>query len=318
MKKFFVITIFLSAYILSAQEIPSSEKRIYLVDLTKSMEGMGGNAVILPEVKRQLSEAILDIEDTTTEVVIIPFTDHPFEAIRGYSSEKDSLAALVRNLKVRRGDTNIADAWSVGVDEMDSTKICYLFMLTDGIHNFGPTKEELYARLEQWQIDAANTYYFAFYVMLTPQAREQPICDIVAQTDKMWLIESMNIGLSLVQTPLVYMVNVYRSKSFNIPIKAKANRLFKGGTADLSVVLTIDDNPYYSLCDYKFNLEKPLLSMTLKEKMPIDSIPAIYPIHLKYSYNKDDFPLLFFTPEIFTVEVSNYADRIMTLKEKED
>ena len=72
--------------------------------------------------------------------------------------KKDSLLIGIENLSIKKGDTNIADAWSRGLQEIDSTRINYIFMLTDGVHNWGPEKEILYERLGEWQHIANNKY----------------------------------------------------------------------------------------------------------------------------------------------------------------
>ena len=55
------------------------ERRIYLVDLTRSMEGYNGAEDIFDKVKEQLSNAINAMNDTASGIVIIPFTDKPHE-----------------------------------------------------------------------------------------------------------------------------------------------------------------------------------------------------------------------------------------------
>ena len=78
---------------LYAQTI-TSEKRIYLFDVTKSMIGRGSvnTPNIFDEVKKSLEEAVDDIADSRTEIVIIPFTDKPVsneEIIHGTIAKKE-------------------------------------------------------------------------------------------------------------------------------------------------------------------------------------------------------------------------------------
>lgn len=135
-------------FILNAQNV-LQEKRIYLIDVTASMEGKGTVQTpdIFNKVKAELKDAITSIDNPTTEVVIIPFTNVPHEPVKGTIREKSILIEGIENLSIKKGDTNIADAWNSGLQEVDSTRINYIFLLTDGLHNCGPEKKILYERL---------------------------------------------------------------------------------------------------------------------------------------------------------------------------
>ena len=74
-------------------------------------------------VKNSLISTLQRIEDERTDVVIIPFTSHTFPEFNGRIAQKDSLIQYISNLSIRKGDTNIADAWAKGVACVDSTKI---------------------------------------------------------------------------------------------------------------------------------------------------------------------------------------------------
>lgn len=150
------------------------EKRIYLLDVTKSMVGKGvvETPDIFAQVKQNLIEAINEIEDPQTEIVVVPFTNTPHEIISGFVSQKDSLSGVLSDITVRNGDTNIADAWAMGVSLLDSTKVNYMFLLTDGLHNNGPSQDELYSTLKSWDWVRKGKYFFSFYVMLTSNAVE--------------------------------------------------------------------------------------------------------------------------------------------------
>ena len=173
-----IVALFVTSQILSAQA-PKTEKRIYLLDLTGSMEGRGSvhTPNILQTVKDNLAATIENIDDPNTEIVIIPFTNVPHNAIEGVASIKDSLITQIQKLGVRSGDTNIADAWSEGIKNLDNSKINYLFLLTDGLHNTGPSKQVLFERLRKWGETAPGNNEYAFYVMLTPNAKETEICE---------------------------------------------------------------------------------------------------------------------------------------------
>ena len=70
---------------LAYSQNPRAEKRIYLLDVTGSMEGKddAGAIDIFAEVKEKLANAVLEIESDNGEVVVIPFTSKTHNPIRG-------------------------------------------------------------------------------------------------------------------------------------------------------------------------------------------------------------------------------------------
>ena len=142
-----------------------NEKRIYLLDVTASMTGKGvvKTPDIFNHVKEQLTATLNNIESPQTEIVVVPFTNVVHNPIAGVISQKDSLANEISKIVIQRGDTNIEEAWRHGVSLLDSTKINYLFLLTDGLHNCGVEKDSLYNTLSEWQSIAKDKYMFAFY-----------------------------------------------------------------------------------------------------------------------------------------------------------
>ena len=215
-RQYFLLVALLSLFFNKAvAQPPLQEKRIYLVDVTASMEGKGEVETpdIFQTVKESLAETIQQIYDTTTVIEIIPFSNKVYKGIYGKVANKDSLINCVNELTIRKGDTNIADAWSYGLTRLDTTKINYFFVLTDGLHNCGPKKEELYHRLSGWNDLSAGKYMFAFYVMLTPNAKESEICRIADENRNMWKIESLDINASLVKTSLTVRKNVFYERT---------------------------------------------------------------------------------------------------------
>lgn len=182
-----------------------NEKRIYLLDVTASMIGKGAvyTPNIFDDVKQKLVNSINNVEIPLTEVVIIPFTDKPHEPIRGRISNRGSLINEINKIDIKRGDTNITDAWIRGVQELDSLQTNYVFLLTDGLHNCGTEKEILYKNLKKWDTLSAGKYMYAFYVMLTPRAKDMEIANIFENTNQMWLIESMDIDVSNLNSQLI-------------------------------------------------------------------------------------------------------------------
>lgn len=293
---------------------PLVEKRIYLLDVTKSMEGKGivPTPNIFDSVKLNLITAIKDIQDEKTEIVIIPFTNTPHSKIQCTVAQKDSLINLISSISLRNGDTNIADAWASGIKEIDSTKINYIFLLTDGLHNNGPSKDELYQSLRSWKDLSYNKYFFAFYVMLTPNAKELEICQVVDETEQMWLIESLDINSSLIRTAINQKSNVFENKTIGINFVSNNPKVFLD---NLEVNFQLEDNPYYKITSSrKDTITNNLYWFEISEITEKIKIPVDQTLVLHINHNKEKYPFVFFTPETIQFRIINRGLRKMTIK----
>ena len=293
-------------------QAPTTEKRIYLIDLTGSMEGRGSIQTpnILQTVKDNLAATIENIEDPLTEIIIIPFTDIPHDAIKGVAATKDSIISLVQKLGVKSGDTNIADAWNEGLKHLDDSKINYLFLLTDGLHNTGPSKQVLFDRLRKWGETAPGKNEYAFYVMLTPNARETEICEIVDSTAQMWLIESMDINASLIRTAMNQRKNVFTNPSTSISFFSNnRNTTFE----DLGLQIAFEENDFYSADNLRKSVVGNMYVFDIIEKLPKLQLPLDTTLTLKLSFDKEKNPFVFLTPEEISFQIVNQGPRVLTI-----
>lgn len=303
------------SYLTFYSQVPKQEKRIYLLDVTASMEGKDdiGAINIFQDVKEKLSAAITNLKSEQTEIVVIPFTSLTYSKINGDFSSKEMIGDKIKALTIKKGETNIDNAWKKGVEELDSTKVNFLFLLTDGIHNYGPTKEDLYATLSEWEEISKEKYYFAFYVMLTPNAKELEITQIADKTPQMWSVESMDVNVSLVSLPLRAIVNTEgKNKIFRFSFTPITGINLK----DDSFKLNIEDNPYYELINFNPRLDEGFITFQLKEMKPHKEMPLSYNLKLNFSHNQEVNPLLFFTPETMDLKVENRGSRTLTIRQK--
>ena len=313
MTKFLKILIFLLACPQLYSQADRLEKRIYLVDVTGSMVGKGSVKTpnIFADVKKELASAINAIENNDTEIVIITFTNKPRSVRSFLSGDKPEILDYIQMLKIESGNTNIADAWALGTQHLDSTKVNYLFLLTDGLHNCGPGKEVLYKHMRDWHTMADNKYYFAFYLLLSPQAREQKVAQIIDESKQIWLIESMDVKASFIKTDLIRTANIRYNKNVNIRFSSNNNDLFN---ADFTIQL--ENNPYYTLSNIQKHFEKNSVNISFDviEQLPILEMPISTDLKLSILYDKERYPLLFFKPEPIDFKIENHGDRKMTIK----
>ena len=298
---------FLGHVTLSGQNF-LQEKRIYLIDVTASMEGKGvvQTPDIFDNVKSELKLAIESIHNPNTEIVIVPFTDVPHEPVVGSVGKRDSLLACIENLEVKKGDTNIADAWVRGLQELDSTRINYIFLLTDGLHNCGPDVITLYERLRGWQDLSANKYYFAFYVMLTPNAKEQQICQIVDSTNQMWLIESMNVNVTFIRSSMNIQANIKDNKTVKLYFTVSNKESLD---EQMYFDMLLEKNPYYDILNFVPYLEEGYAELELMELKPLMEIPIDIQLKLRVVYDREKYYLTFFTPEEINFRILNRGIR---------
>ena len=303
-----ICALFLLMGFIASAEIPQREKRIYLVDVTASMKGDGvvDTPDIFDTVKGSLIETLQEIADTTIEIEIIPFTDKVHEGIRANISEREKLIDFINELDVKKGDTNIADAWSLGVSKIDTTKINYLFILTDGLHNFGPKKGVLYDRLSSWGDFAAEHYYFAFYVMLTKNAEEAEIRRIADETRNMWKIEGLNINASLLKTERNVRKNIASDKVIHLSFVTNNPNV---DIEDTGIEFSLEDNPHYTLKKSSSNARPGDYAIKIEEKCDKNLIPLCDTLNLKITHNEEKYPFVFITPDIVTLEISNFGLR---------
>lgn len=309
------VLLFHNAY----SQMITSEKRIYLLDVTKSMIGRGSvnSPNIFEEVKHSLQEAVDEIADPKTEVVVVPFTDKPFQdVIHGTIANKDSLIYQIGKLDVKPGNTNVADAWTKGIEYLDSTKVNYMFLLTDGLHNTGPNKKVLYDRLREWDTLCRGKYYFSFYVMLTSNAVEQEIRQITKDTRQMWSIESLNINAALIKTDFVQRFNIFEDKTIGVTFLSNNPKVFLN---DLNVQFSLENNPYYAITPTRQNKENTnVYEFDVIEQIKKIDIPVDVMLKIKVYHNEEKYPLVFFTPNELEFRIINRGVRRMTLKVVDD
>lgn len=298
----------------SFAQINKPEKRIYLFDVTASMEGKGiiPTANVFSSVKRNLQYSIGLIKNKNTEICIIPFTNKP---LNHYSFTLDSLHLInqcIDGLKIEKGDTNIADAWLTGINEIDTTKVNYLFLITDGLHNTGPEKDVLYQHIDAWKDIAEDHYYFAFYIMLTPNAKEQELVRKIEQSKQIWPVESLDMNVVFVQSEKEIKTNINN----NNKILIQQNTSIEYDTSKIEFNLTMDENPYYSISNIVQNdsIDNGI-SFNIQEKIPRLQIPLEYLINLKINYDKEKHPLVFYTPDNIRLRIINKGIRKMTIEE---
>lgn len=170
------------------------EKRIYLLDLSGSMVGQGSVKTdnVLEKMKSDL-KATVDWTFLPTDFVFIPFTDRLLPEFYGVDTIKQELITKISSIGIEVGNTDIASAWECALGKLDSAKVNYIFLLSDGYHNRGISKTGLNSLLKSWPQSAGRCDAEAYFVLLSPKYRTSEIAGIFDETDRMSIVETMNI-----------------------------------------------------------------------------------------------------------------------------
>lgn len=309
LKKVLLFTIIAIVSIqVSAQGFPA-EKRIYLFDITASMTGYGeGNVDIFNKVKNQLIKAVSEV-DNNTEIVVVPYTTKTYPIITG---TKQEILSKLNDIKTLKEDTDIDAAWTRGLSLLDSAKVNYLFLLTDGRHNHGVEKNEFYKNLSSWKEKSSGRYFFAFYIMLTENADDQEIRSIARNTPQMWSLMSMDVNVIFVLTPFFLKTNTYGKKE--MAIRFQCNHIHE--LKKISGLKIIEKaNPYYEFTRSYIDYKTQTLRICFKEKMEHVKIPVEYKLGAHICYDQQKTPLLFFTPDDIYIKMGNRGKKTMIFKQ---
>lgn len=322
----FSLLLFLS--IPSHAQFDRKDKRIYLLDVTESMGGKGDGKGhdIFDSVKESLKEAIYYLDRQDIEIVIIPFAGKPYKdkAVHGYSNDRVRLYSQIDSIPTMGRTTNITDAWKAGVAELDSTKINYLFLITDGKHNVGSPKS-LYQEVSNWRKSWKGDWCFAFYVMLTENAVDKEIRSIADTCPHMWKIESMNVNVGFLYAMddhsgwgYTNMINRNVLSTDYIDLYFHSSR---PGILYNSRWLKVElqKNPYYELTNNGYYVHADgTARIHIKKLKSKDQTPPDYPLELSLTMSDTNtLPLIFVLPEKLNVKFIYRGPRTMNFKLKD-
>ena len=188
-----IILLILTASMSVAKDI-MPEKRIYLLDLSGSMVGQGSVKTdnVLGKMKSDL-EASVNWTSLPTDFVFIPFTDKLMPEFGGADTTKQKLMTEISAIEIETGNTDIATAWEYALEKLDSTKVNYIFLLSDGYHNRGISNDRLNSLFKLWPQNSRHYDAEAYFVLLSPKYRTSEIATIFEETDRMSVVETMNI-----------------------------------------------------------------------------------------------------------------------------
>lgn len=192
LKKLLILPFLLFSIVLFSQNF-KKEKRIYVLDLTGSMWGSGAGTDIFDEVRVGLIQTINALENPSTDISVITFGKDVIEIWNAEASVigKQGLIKKINAIEPFNGQpirqaTNICAALEAAKKKLNPLKFNYLFLYTDGGHNFynGASNNNLQCvRDIVAEICLKNNRtddVYPFYIMLTKQASSQELKNSLA------------------------------------------------------------------------------------------------------------------------------------------
>lgn len=196
------------------------EKRVYYLDCSYSMI----TNKIWDEVCENLINAIDNVNDETTELVVIPFALGQDGAIKVFNamatnSGKQSLKKQISSIVPTKSSMTyhfvpLLDFYS---NRVNPSKVTYMFLMTDGQDEY-TDKNKFPLMLKQWQTKYGDKNVYGFYVMLHKYARNMNIDNICENQKNLWKVESADINVNLTRLQNKAVFNARNDKYFDLPI----------------------------------------------------------------------------------------------------
>lgn len=218
MKKLFLILAF---FPLALNAGMLKERRVYYLDCSYSMVTNG----IWDKVRDNLKNAIDNVSDETTELIVIPFafdTGH-HETLAAYSekatdSGKANLKSKIDALKETKSTMTylsdpLNDFYSLRADD---SRVTYMFLMTDGKDE--GKDDRFKSLLRQWGGKSGNRNVYGFYVMLHDEANDPAVEGIINSQSHLWKVKTADVNINLVRLQSSAVFNARSDEYFDVPI----------------------------------------------------------------------------------------------------
>lgn len=202
------------------------ERRIYYLDCSYSMV----TNKLWDRVRDNLKNAIDNVSDETTELLVIPFAfDNSHHAhlnaitAKATASGKQLLKKKIDALCVSKNTMTyhsdpLNDFYSTRVN---SNCVTYLFFMTDGQNEEKPNK--FLPMLKTWGEKYGHKNVYGFYVMLDPAAKDVNVENIISSQSHLWKVETANVNINLIRLQSKAVFNARNDKYFDLPIYGNYN-----------------------------------------------------------------------------------------------
>ena len=278
MRRFLIIMMCFMPFISFSQGL--KERRVYYLDCTESLVTNG----IWDLVRDNLKNAIDQVNDETTELLVIPFTDDQAAGFKPPLRVYQEMATQDGKAKLKKAiDTLVTTAKTYTShyvplndfteNRIDPNRVTYMFLMTDGQTN--RQEAEFKQELEKWGARFGSKNVYGFYVLLYPDAKNTVIEDIVKGQDHLWQVETADVNVNLIRLDNEAVYNVRNDEYVDIPIYGTLNGVTltaSGADGDYEVGGT-------SIVGGK-------LRVAIKPKKDVSNLPAMSSLTIKVSKTK--------------------------------
>ncbi len=234
MKTISLILILSFPFILNAQVL--KERRVYYLDCSYSMVSNG----IWDKVRDNLKNAIDNVNDETTELIVIPFAydnkhHSRLQALsaaatsQGKKVLKDKIDALMSSKSTMTYHSDPLNDFYT--HRVNPERVTYLFFMTDGQNE--ETPDQFLPLLNGWQGRYQGRNVYGFYVMLDKAAKNTDVERVIDKQENLWKVETADVDINLIRLHPQAIFNARNDEYFELPIYGHfQGKNFKASFAD--------------------------------------------------------------------------------------
>ena len=231
MKNTILILLFSTFLVSNAQIL--KERRVYYLDCSFSMVTNG----IWDSVRENLKNAIDNVNDETTELVVVPFAyDNKHHAqLNAFSADatasgKKTLKSKINALQSSKCTMTyhsdpLNDFYACRVNPQ---RVNYMFFMTDGQNEEEPNT--FIPKLGEWHNRYQGQYVYGFYVMLNKAAKDINVEEVIERQENLWKVETADVNINLIRLQSQAIFNARNDEYFELPIYGD----FRGKVFDVS------------------------------------------------------------------------------------
>ncbi|PZX52128.1 hypothetical protein LV84_03537 [Algoriphagus ratkowskyi] len=209
--KLYLNVLFLFLIVGLSAEAQVKERRIYILDGTKSMMGYNGAEDVWERVKSLLNQNITNIDEGKSDIILVVFADKIYEKVKG----KQEILKFLKSFKPEYvTPTNITIGWKEIENLVDPSKFNFITFLTDGEHNDNSALD-LPSVINDADRYLGENNAFACFVRLTPKAIDPKSSKILESAKNISFIDGIKFP-SLIRPSISKLtVNLREPISFN-------------------------------------------------------------------------------------------------------
>ncbi len=261
------------------------ERRVYYLDVTYSMVKPNN---LWDAVRENLVDAIRDVDDINTELVVVTF-EKDIVDVWERKADDEGKAFLISKIESmplpsRSTMTNLYAPWKDFVErQAKAGRINYMFFMTDGEHEVGG---DFLSLISKWT-GSTNPMTYGFYVMLSPSAHNDDVSQKINAQKRLWIVNTANMNMNLIRLAPQATWNVRTEDFFDVPV------YFSGSEGrvldDISVEST---NPHLKIRSYDVTEQR------MRVHVSTDINAATYPeesymnLKIQYQGNNDKTVLM--------------------------